>query len=126
MRTFVAAKIHGIHVTDKALHYSGSQTIFEMTGSIAGRVRMIGDRTITSIGPIARLQRIADDDAECTEPQNMLAELCEDNKNLAARLREAHNVCDEHRDIATASLLEVRIDETERRTRFPFEASNPK
>ena len=64
-----------------------------------------------------------DNDADYVDPEDMLAELCEDNKTLAARLREAHNVCDEHRDVATASLIEVWIDETERRTWFLFEAS---
>jgi len=69
------------------------------------------------------LQRITDNDAHYVEPLDMLAELREDNKTLAARLREAHNVCEEHRDIATASLIGVWIDETERRTWFLFEAS---
>jgi starvation-inducible DNA-binding protein len=81
-------------------------------------VRKIGGLTIKSIGHIARLQRVLDNDAEYVEPAEMLAELAEDNKTLAARLREAHNVCDEHRDVATASLIEVWIDETERRTWF--------
>ena len=95
--------------------------IFAMTDPIAERVRKLGGRTLMSIGHIARLGRIADNDAEYVEPEDMLAELCEDNKTMAARLREAHNVCDEHRDIATASLIEVWIDETERRTWFLFE-----
>jgi starvation-inducible DNA-binding protein len=69
------------------------------------------------------MQRIKDNDAEYVDPLDMLAELREDNMSLAARLREVHNVCDEHRDIATASLIEVWIDETERRTWFLFEAS---
>jgi starvation-inducible DNA-binding protein len=69
------------------------------------------------------MQRVLDNDAEFVQPLDMLAELREDNKVLAAALREAHNVCDEHRDIATASLIEVWIDETERRTWFLFEAS---
>jgi starvation-inducible DNA-binding protein len=83
----------------------------------------LGGTTIRSIGHIARLQRVLDNDAEFVEPEDMLAELLEDNKTLAARLREAHNVCDEHEDVATASLIEVWIDETERRTWFLFEAS---
>ena len=78
---------------------------------------------LKSIGHIARNQRILDNDADYVDPLDMLAELAEDNKTLATRLREAHNVCDEHRDIATASLIEVWIDETERRTWFLFEAS---
>ena len=99
-----------------------ADAIFAMIDPIAERVRKIGGTTITSIGHIARLQRISDNDAPYVEPEDMLAELCEDNKTLAGRLREAHNVCDEHRDIATASLIEVWIDETERRTWFLFEA----
>jgi starvation-inducible DNA-binding protein len=97
--------------------------IYAMTDPIAERVRKLGGTTIRSIGHIARLQRVPDNDAEYVEPSDMLAELREDNKTLAARLREAHNVCDEHDDIATASLIEVWIDETERRTWFLFEAS---
>ena len=97
--------------------------IFAMTDPIAERVRKVGGETIKSIGHIARLQRISDNDADYVEPEDMLAELREDNKTLTARLREAHGVCDEHNDIATASLIEVWIDETERRTWFLFEAS---
>ena len=97
--------------------------LFAMTDPIAERIRKIGGTTLRSIGHIARTQRIADNDAEYVEPEDMLAELREDNKTLAARLREAHGVCDEHEDIATASLIEVWIDETERRTWFLFEAS---
>ena len=95
--------------------------LFAMTDPIAERVRKIGGLTLTSIGRIARTQRVLDNDAEYVEPLDMLAELAEDNRTLAARLREAHNVCDEHRDVATASLIEVWIDETERRTWFLFE-----
>ena len=97
--------------------------IFAMTDPIAERVRKIGGLTLRSIGQISRTQRVLDNDAEYVEPLDMLAELAEDNKNLAAGLREAHNVCDEHRDVATASLIEVWIDETERRTWFLFEAT---
>jgi starvation-inducible DNA-binding protein len=92
--------------------------LFAMTDPIAERVRKIGGGTIKSIGHIARLQRVLDNDAEYVDPPDMIAELAEDNKTLAGRLREAHNVCDEHRDVATASLIEVWIDETERRTWF--------
>jgi starvation-inducible DNA-binding protein len=92
--------------------------LFAMTDPIAERIRKIGGGTLKSIGHISRLQRVLDNDAEYVEPSDMLAELAEDNKTLATRLREAHNVCDEHRDIATASLIEVWIDETERRTWF--------
>ena len=92
--------------------------LFAMTDPIAERIRKIGGLTLRSIGQISRTQRVLDNDAEYVEPLDMIAELADDNKTLAARLREAHNVCDEHRDVATASLIEVWIDETERRTWF--------
>jgi starvation-inducible DNA-binding protein len=97
--------------------------LFAMTDPIAERVRKIGGLTLRSIGQISRTQRVLDNDAEFVEPHDMLAELADDNRTLAARLREAHNVCDEHRDVATASLIEVWIDETERRAWFLFEAT---
>jgi starvation-inducible DNA-binding protein len=97
--------------------------LFALTDPIAERIRKVGGSTLKSIGRISRAQRILDNDAEYVEPLDMLAELREDNKVLASRLREAHSVCDEHRDIATASLIEIWIDETERRTWFLFEAS---
>ena len=97
--------------------------LFAMTDAIAERVRKIGGSTVKSVGHISRLQRVTDNDVDYVQPQDMLAEVREDNKGLAARLREAHNVCEEHRDIATASLIEVWIDETERRTWFLFEAA---
>ena len=97
--------------------------LFAMTDPIAERVRKIGGITLRSIGQISRTQRVLDNDAEYVEPLDMLAELAEDNKTLATRLREAHNVCDKHRDVATASLIEVWIDETERRTWFLFETT---
>jgi starvation-inducible DNA-binding protein len=92
--------------------------LFAMTDPIAERIRKIGGPTIKSIGHISRLQRVLDNDADYVDPPDMIAELAEDNKTLAARLREAHNVCEEHRDVATTSLIEVWIDETERRTWF--------
>jgi starvation-inducible DNA-binding protein len=92
--------------------------LFAMTDPIAERIRKIGGGTLKSIGHISRLQRILDNDEEYVEASDMLAELAEDNKTLAARLREAHNVAEEHRDVATTSLIEVWIDETERRTWF--------
>jgi starvation-inducible DNA-binding protein len=92
--------------------------LFAMTDPIAERIRKIGGLTLRSIGHVSRTQRVLDNDAEYVEPMDMIAELADDNKTLAARLREAHNVCDEHRDVATASLIEVWIDETERRTWF--------
>ena len=97
--------------------------IYAMADPIAERVRKLGHTTITSIGHIARLARVSDNDARYVEPLDMLAELREDNKSLAARMRETHGLCDEHGDVATASLLEVWIDEAERRTWFLFEAS---
>jgi starvation-inducible DNA-binding protein len=97
--------------------------LFAMTDPIAERVRKIGGLTLRSIGHISRTQRVLDNDAEYVEPLDMLAELADDNKTLTARLREAHDVCDEHHDVATASLIEVWIDETERRTWFLFEAT---
>jgi len=92
--------------------------LYAMTDPIAERIRKLGGLTIKSIGQISRIQRVLDNDADYVDPADMIAELAEDNQTLAARLREAHNVCDEHRDVATASLIEVWIDETERRTWF--------
>ena len=100
-----------------------AEQLFAMTDVIAERVRKIGGLTLHSIGEIGRTQRVLDNDADYVEPLDMLAELADDNKTFAARLREAHNVCDEHRDVATASFIEVWIDETERRTWFLFEAT---
>ena len=97
--------------------------LFAMIDPIAERVRKLGGLTLTSIGRIARTQRVVDNDVEYVEPLDMLAELAEDNRTLAARLREAHNVCEEDRDVATTSLIEVWIDETERRAWFLFEAT---
>jgi starvation-inducible DNA-binding protein len=97
--------------------------LYAMTDPIAERIRKTGGSTLRSIGHIARLQRVKDNDAEYVDPLDMLAELREDNAMLAARLREVHDVVDEYRDIATASLIENWIDETERRTWFLFEAS---
>ncbi len=99
------------------------EQLFAMTDPIAERIRKLGGMTLRSIGHIGRTQRILDNDADYVEPEDMLAELCDDNKTLAAALREAHGVCEEGEDIATASLIEVWIDETERRTWFLFEAS---
>ena len=99
--------------------------IYATTDPIAERVRKLGGTTLHSIGHIARLQRVSDNDADFVTPLDMLAELREDNQRLSARMRETHNVCDEYRDVATASLLEVWIDEAERRAWFLFEASRP-
>ncbi len=97
--------------------------LYAMTDPIAERVRKVGGITLRSIGHIARLQRVSDNDAEFVSPLDMLAELQQDNKQLAASLRATHEVCDEHGDIATASLIENWIDETERRAWFLFESS---
>jgi len=96
--------------------------LYAMTDPIAERVRKLGELTLHSIGEISRTQRIRDNDAEYVEPLDMLGELREDNQSFAASMREAHDVCDEARDVASASLLEVWIDETERRIWFLFEA----
>jgi starvation-inducible DNA-binding protein len=97
--------------------------IYAMGDPIAERVRKLGGMTLRSIGHIARTQRVLDNDAEYVTPLDMLAELREDNKDMATHMRAVHAVCDEHNDVATASLLEVWIDETERRAWFLFEAS---
>ena len=99
--------------------------LYAMTDPIAERVRKLGGTTLRSIGHIARTQRILDNDALYVEPSDMLAELCEDNKTIVTLLREAHGVCEDHKDIATTSMIEVWIDETERRTWFLFEAGRP-
>ena len=129
----ILADVFAIYVKTKNFHWHMSgphfrdyhllldehaDQLFAMTDPIAERVRKIGGLTLRSIGQISRTQRVLDNDAEYVEPLDMLAELADDNRTLAARLREAHNVCDEHRDVATASLIEGWIDETERRTWF--------
>ena len=101
-----------------------SSQIFAMTDVLAERVRKVGHLTMHSIGEISRHQRITDNDSPYVTPQDMLAELREDNGNLAKRMREAHGMIDEQRDVATASLLEVFVDETERRAWFLYEVSH--
>jgi starvation-inducible DNA-binding protein len=97
--------------------------IFAMTDVLAERVRKLGGRTIRSIGEVSRQQRIADNDADYVDPDDMLAELRDDNQRFVTAMREAHDVCEEHNDVATASLLEVYIDETERRVWFLYEST---
>jgi len=97
--------------------------ILATTDAIAERVRKIGGTTLRSIGQIGRLQRVLDNEAEFVTAQDMLAELRTDNMELTARMRETHALCDEHGDVASASLLEVWIDEAEGRVWFLFEAS---
>lgn len=99
-----------------------SEAIFATTDQLAERVRKLGGTTLRSIGHIARLQRIPDNDADFVSPQDMLAELREDNAKVAAVMREVHEVCDKYGDVATASLLENWIDEAERRVWFLFES----
>jgi starvation-inducible DNA-binding protein len=100
-----------------------SDQIFATTDPLAERVRKIGGRTVRSIGHIAKLQTVKDNDSAFVSPLDMLAELMADNKAVAASMRKAHELCDDHNDVATASLLEVYIDDTERRTWFLFEAT---
>jgi len=100
-----------------------SDQIFAMTDPLAERVRKVGGRTLTSLGQMARLERIADNDEEHVEAGAMLQELQQDNRALAGHLREAHEVCDEHQDFASTSLIENWIDETERRAWFLYEAT---
>ena len=100
-----------------------SAQILATTDDMAERVRKIGATTLRSVGHIARLQRVEDNDAEYVAPLDMLLELMADNKVFAANLRRAHKVCDEHDDVASASLIENWIDETEKRTWFLYEAS---
>jgi starvation-inducible DNA-binding protein len=115
--------VSGPHFRDYhlLLDEQGDQ-IFATIDPIAERARKVGGTTLRSVGHVAKLQRILDNDADYVTPLDMLAELREDNKQVVASLREAHNVCDEYGDVATASLIEVWIDEGERRTWFLFEA----
>jgi starvation-inducible DNA-binding protein len=104
------------------LDEQGTQ-IFNMTDDVAERARKVGGTTLHSIGQISKLQRILDNDAEYVTPDDMLAELRDDNLQLVGWMREVHDLCDEHNDVATASLLENWIDEAERRVWFLFEAT---
>jgi len=119
--------VSGPHFRDYhlLLDEQGDQ-IFAMTDAIAERVRKIGGATIRSIGQVARLQRLSDNDADYVDPHGMLAELGEDNRTILASMREAHELADEENDVATTSLLEVWIDETERRVWFLFETTRTK
>jgi starvation-inducible DNA-binding protein len=116
--------ISGRHFRDYHLMLDEqSEAIFATTDQIAERVRKIGGVTLRSISQISKLQTIKDNNEEYVPPREMLRELMEDNKHIAAAMRKAHDVCDDNDDIASASLLENFIDETERRTWFLFEAS---
>lgn len=98
------------------------EQIFAATDPLAERARKVGGTTLRSIGQISRLQRLADNDAEFVTPHDMLAELAEDNRRLTGFLRAAHGVCETYGDVASTSLIEVWIDEAERRSWFLFEA----
>jgi len=111
--------ISGRHFRDYHLLLDEQATqIFAMTDTIAERARKIGGTTIRSISDIARNQRLKDNNKESVSPQEMIGELCEDNQQLTRSLRATHEICDRHNDVATASLIEVWIDESERRTWF--------
>ena len=97
--------------------------LFAMTDVIAERARKVGGNTLRSVGHIQRIQRLLDNDAEYVTPQDMLAELADDNRRLTGFLRATHAVCEEYNDVATTSLIEVWIDETERRSWFLFEST---
>jgi starvation-inducible DNA-binding protein len=99
-----------------------SEAIFATTDQLAERVRKLGGTTLRSIGQVSKLQTIKDNDEDYVPPREMLRELMEDNKRIAAAMRKAHKLCDDHEDSGTAGLLETFIDETERRTWFLFEA----
>lgn len=116
--------MNGPHFRDYhlLLDEHGAQ-LFAMTDDIAERVRKIGGTTLRSIGHIARLQRIADNDADFVTAQDMLAELKEDEKSLLLSMKSAHDLCDEAGDVASTSLLENWIDQTQRRIWFLFEST---
>jgi starvation-inducible DNA-binding protein len=136
--TILLADMFALYVKTKNFHWHVSgphfrdyhllldeqaEQIFATTDDIAERVRKIGGTTLRSIGHIGRLQRVLDNDADFVTPLDMLAELRDDNRQLVANLRETHGLCDEHGDVASASLIENWIDEAERRTWFLFETS---
>src|SRR6266702_7122470 len=100
-----------------------SDAIFATTDQLAERVRKLGGITLRSIGQVSKLQTIKDNNEDYVPPRQMLRELMEDNKHVASAMRKAHDVCDDADDVASSSILEVFIDETERRTWFLFEAT---
>ena len=111
--------ISGRHFRDYHLLLDEQATeIFAITDTIAERARKIGGTTIHSISDIAKNQRLKDNNKEGVTPQEMVSELCDDNQQLTRSLRATHEVCDRYNDVATASLIEVWIDESERRTWF--------
>ena len=116
--------LSGPHFRDYHLLFDEqADQIFAMTDPLAERVRKLGSTTLRSIGHIGKVQTLQDNDKEFVGPNEMLRELMADNKAVAAAMRKAHELCEEHKDAASASLLEIYIDETEKRTWFLFEAS---
>ena len=121
--TAILADVFAIYMKTKNFHWHMSGAHFrDYHLMLDERARKIGGRTIRSIGEIARMQRILDNDADYVEPADMLAELCEDNKQLAAELRAAHILCDERNDFSSVSMIDNWIDETERRVWFLYES----
>lgn len=136
--TALLADVYALYIKTKNFHWHMSgphfrdyhlllddqaAQLFQITDSMAERSRKIGGTTLRSIGHIGNLQRLRDNDAAFVTPRDMLSELREDNKKLAASMRQLHGVCDEQGDVATAGLLEAWIDEAETRTWFLFEAT---
>ncbi len=116
--------VSGPHFRDYHLLFDEhADQVFATTDELAERVRKIGGRTVRSIGEIARLQSLTDNDADFVGPADMIRELMADNKMMMTAMREVHELCDKHNDVATASILENFIDQTERRNWFLFEAS---
>ena len=116
--------VSGPHFRDYHLLFDEhADQVFATTDELAERVRKIGGRTVRSIGEIARLQSLTDNDADFVGPADMIRELMADNKKMMTAMREVHELCDKHNDVATASILENFIDQTERRNWFLFEAS---
>ncbi|MGF7056191.1 starvation-inducible DNA-binding protein [Bosea sp. OAE752] len=97
--------------------------IFATTHALAERARKVGGTTLRSIGHISRMQRLPDNDADYVTPEDMLSELADDNRRLTGFLRSAHGVCDNHGDVASTSLIEIWIDEAERRSWFLYETT---
>lgn len=118
--------LSGPHFRDYHLLFDEQAAeIFKMVDLIAERVRRVGATTLRSIGHIAKLQRLSDNDADFVEAADMLAELIEDNQALLSRLRDAHGCCEEYEDVGSASLIEEWIDQTEKRIWFLYETSRP-
>jgi starvation-inducible DNA-binding protein len=136
--TVILADVFALYIKTKNFHWhvagphfrdyhllldEQSEQIFAATDAIAERVRKIGGTTLHSIGHVARLQRVADNDREDVAPEEMLTELLEDNGQLALSLKSAHTLCNDHGDVATASLIENWIDEAEHRAWFLYETT---